>query len=430
MRYSLVRSALRRDLVQKTHLPLPVRKISTAPDKEPFEEEKAWDYHPESYYPARIGETLKGKYQLVSKLGWGTGSTVWLAKTSSWFPWQKDTYAALKITNNTPVKQAAARKELGITKQVFAAKTSHPGRQFIRGVLDSFEVQGPDGTHIVLALEPLRQPLSMLAQQDGLTKKVPVRTIKAVLPSILQSLDYLHSEAGIIHTGKSIYLKADHFMIPFEDTTVLDEYVMRQEANPAPCIDRNGRPIYVSRSNFGQLRGTVENVKLTDFGLAVRGSQPNNHDIQPREYTAPEVLLKADWTYSVDVWNLALVLFDLLGEVNLFSGRSKDHPEFSNKTRFAQIIRLLGPLPSELRARADETKLSKYFNEHGEYKYPELIPDESFNFESKTSMLEGQDRELFINFVRRMLTWVPEQRATTKELLDDPWLKYRSREEM
>ncbi|KAF4968321.1 hypothetical protein FSARC_4266 [Fusarium sarcochroum] len=403
MRYPQVRSVLRRGAIRETHLPLSNRKFSTARDRQPFEEEKAWDYHPESYYPARIGETLKGK-----------------------FPWQKDTYAALKITNNTPVKQAAARKELGITKQVFAANTSHPGRQFIRGVLDSFEVEGPDGTHIVLALEPLRQPLSMLAQQDGLTRKVPVQTIKAVLPSILQSLDYLHSEADIIHTGKSIHLKGDHFMIPFEDASVLDEYVLRQEANPAPCIKRDGRPKYVSRSEFGQLRGTVENVKLTDFGLAVRGNQPNNHDIQPREYTAPEALLKADWTYSVDIWNLALVLFDLLGEVNLLSGRSQDNPEFSNKTRFAQIIRLLGPIPSELVARADKSKLSKYFTDQGEFKYPELIPDESFTFENKTSMLEDQDRELFISFAKRMLQWVPEQRATAKELLDDPWLKSRS----
>lgn len=44
-----------------------------------LEEEKSSSYDPESYYPARIGETIHGKYRLISKLGWGTGSTVWLA---------------------------------------------------------------------------------------------------------------------------------------------------------------------------------------------------------------------------------------------------------------------------------------------------------------------------------------------------------------
>jgi serine/threonine-protein kinase SRPK3 len=38
-------------------------------------------------------------------------------------------------------------------------------------------------------------------------------------------------------------------------------------------------------------------------------------------------------------------------------------------------------------------------------------------------MLDGQERALFIKFAQRMLTWLPEKRATAKELLDDPWLK-------
>lgn len=105
-------------------------------------------------------------------------------------------------------------------------------------------------------------------------------------------------------------LKGDHFMIPFEDSRVLDDYVTRQLANPAPCQDRNGRPVYASRHSFGHLRGDVRHVKLTDFGLAVRGdtAQPLNHLIQPREYKAPEVLLKAGWSYSADIWNLGLVV--------------------------------------------------------------------------------------------------------------------------
>lgn len=48
-----------------------------------LEEEKASSYDPGSCYPARIGETLHRKYRLISKLGWGTGSTVWLAGVAS-----------------------------------------------------------------------------------------------------------------------------------------------------------------------------------------------------------------------------------------------------------------------------------------------------------------------------------------------------------
>ena len=39
-------------------------------------------------------------------------------------------------------------------------------------------------------------------------------------------------------------------------------------------------------------------------------------------------------------------------------------------------------------------------------------------------MVAGQDKELFINFAKKMLAWQPEERATAKELLADPWLKF------
>lgn len=45
-----------------------------------LEEEKNPDYDPKRFYAARIGETVNGKYQIISKLGFGIGSTVWLAE--------------------------------------------------------------------------------------------------------------------------------------------------------------------------------------------------------------------------------------------------------------------------------------------------------------------------------------------------------------
>lgn len=44
-----------------------------------LEEEGNPDYNSRRFYPARVGETIHN-YQIVSKLGWGTGSTVWLAR--------------------------------------------------------------------------------------------------------------------------------------------------------------------------------------------------------------------------------------------------------------------------------------------------------------------------------------------------------------
>lgn len=104
------------------------------------------------------------------------------------------------------------------------------------------------------------------------------------------------------------------------------------------------------------------------------------------------------------------------------------------------MIRLLGPPPQELLAKADPEAYAQFYNEQGtlphfslsepntdsmtgEFKYPDLVPGENFTLSNLTPMLSGEDKELFIKFAKRMLTWVPEERATAKELLSDPWLK-------
>ena len=47
---------------------------------QPIEEEKFNRGSQSHYYPVRIGDTLNNKYQIISKLGYGTSSTVWLVR--------------------------------------------------------------------------------------------------------------------------------------------------------------------------------------------------------------------------------------------------------------------------------------------------------------------------------------------------------------
>ncbi|OJJ97890.1 hypothetical protein ASPACDRAFT_1857911 [Aspergillus aculeatus ATCC 16872] len=45
-----------------------------------IEEETLPSYTPESYYPVEQGEIMNDRYQVVSKIGYGGSSTVWLAR--------------------------------------------------------------------------------------------------------------------------------------------------------------------------------------------------------------------------------------------------------------------------------------------------------------------------------------------------------------
>ena len=47
---------------------------------EKIEEEELPLYVAENYYPTQIGEIFASRYQVVSKLGYGTSSTTWLCR--------------------------------------------------------------------------------------------------------------------------------------------------------------------------------------------------------------------------------------------------------------------------------------------------------------------------------------------------------------
>jgi serine/threonine protein kinase len=106
----------------------------------------------------------------------------------------------VKITASDCVDNDAAKHERIITRHL-ERNPSHEGFPFVRTMLDNFEVTGPDGPHLCLVYEPMREPL-WLFQQRWENGKLPPALLKVYLRFLLRGLDYLHSECYIIHTGE------------------------------------------------------------------------------------------------------------------------------------------------------------------------------------------------------------------------------------
>jgi len=51
------------------------------------------------------------------------------------------------------------------------------------------------------------------------------------------------------------------------------------------------------------------------------------------------------------------------------------------------------------------------------------VPDGSL--ETSITRLDGDNKAMFIDFVRKMLDWMPERRYTAKQLLAHPWLELK-----
>lgn len=66
---------------------------------------------------------------------------------------------------------------------------------------DTFEVDGVAGPHICIVHEPLSLSLRDIRGLVG--GKFPESFVKPMVVPILLALDYLHSVAGVVHTGSS-----------------------------------------------------------------------------------------------------------------------------------------------------------------------------------------------------------------------------------
>lgn len=122
----------------------------------------------------------------------------------------------------------------------------------------------------------------------------------------------LVSTLGFPYTSSITYpkilsdIKADNIMFGIADDSVFSKFVEEELQTPCPRKELDGRTIYVSR----ELKMPREwgAPVLCDFGSAMLGDRDHFGDIQPNIYRAPEVILEAPWTFSVDIWNVGCMV--------------------------------------------------------------------------------------------------------------------------
>lgn len=112
--------------------------------------------------------------------------------------WQSEKTVALKIINSNNADDA--RHEQEIESHIVQQNPEHRGRAILRTYLHTFEVTGPEGKHMCLVYEPMREPL-WIFQRRFLDRKLPLPIAKAYIYFLLVGLDYLHSECKVVHTG-------------------------------------------------------------------------------------------------------------------------------------------------------------------------------------------------------------------------------------
>ncbi|KAG6031391.1 hypothetical protein E4U41_007583 [Claviceps citrina] len=329
-----------------------------------IEEEDIPGYKPEYFYPVELGEVIDERFQTVTKLGYGSCSTIWLARDL-----QDHRYLTLKFyVHNCP-----HQRELPFYERLRKLLPSqHPGAGRIRHLLGHLEIKGPDGTHSVLIHD---------------VSQMSLRDMNAVF-----------------ERSRGFNEEAVRFKV-LED---------EEMAKPSCRKKFPDRTIYCSRL----LTPADGPLLLSDFGEARLGPGPHAGDIMPVLHRAPEVIMWIQWSYPVDIWSVGLTAWDLLEGRPLFSAKKEDG-SISDGAQLSELIAALGPPPKKFLKR-NPKRTALYWDEDGNWTDFVPIPWER-TLEARETKL--QDKKKFLQFMRRALAWDPSDRPTARDLLADPWLQ-------
>ncbi|KAM6511930.1 hypothetical protein FALCPG4_016917 [Fusarium falciforme] len=369
------------------------------------------EYNPDHLYPVHLGEVFNGRFQTVAKLGYGSSSTIWLARDL-----EAHQYVALKVYIHNSVEH----RELPFYEHLNTVlpTSKHVGADNVRKLLASFEVSGSHGNHIVLALQVSQMSLRDMDTVFMKGRGFEEDFVKSAIKELLQAVDFLHTEAQVVHTGLQLSSSSHPswqplLLLGLEDNSLFKKLEDNEFSNPVSRKELPGRNIYFSRL----MKPKVGPLLLSDFGEVRLGAGPHAGDIMPIMYRAPETLLYIQWSYPVDIWSAGLTAWDLLEGRTLFSARKEDG-SFSDGVHLSEFIAALSSPPAQLLHR-HRMRALEYWNE--DYKWDEFvpIPKEKTLEVSETKL---KDKTKFLAFIRRALTWDPNDRPTAKELLQDPWL--------
>ena len=150
-------------------------------------------YHVGGYHPVHLqDEYSNGRYRIVHKLGFGSYSTVWLARDQ-----RTNRYVAVKIVVAEASKTSS---ESHILRHLGNSLPNPGGRRYVSPLLDEFSIDGPNGRHLCLVSEPARCSVAD-SKEASINWVFSMPIARAIVAQAVLGLEDMHS-SGVVHGGR------------------------------------------------------------------------------------------------------------------------------------------------------------------------------------------------------------------------------------
>ncbi|CDM30764.1 hypothetical protein DTO013E5_588 [Penicillium roqueforti] len=346
-------------------------------------------------YPIHLGEVLNDRYLVEHKLGFGGGSTVWMA-----FDLQDKRNVALKVM----ALGQWGDNETRIQDEII--KTVQDTSRLVIYTATFFLPRDDKSCHRVLVF-PVKGPsICTLTLQ-----KIPMASRMFAARQLLGTVASLH-QAGIIHRD----LNARNCMwgiAPFDDLSRSAKYELlgRPLKQTIPFVDLWKKGELVSPIKFPEDRRTDE-FYLCDFGLAKKvGDLTSQRGYPPMHYCSPDRLHKQEPSFACDMWSYMAVFSMLYLEFPPF-------PTFIEGGVVSGMVECLGPLPKQWKG------LYKYSDGLDSWYDQSQSPDLEHDLAAKIAYFRPDsdpvERQHVLSVMSKVFIYDPEKRLTAVELLRDP----------
>ncbi|KAJ6508579.1 kinase-like domain-containing protein [Mycena sanguinolenta] len=384
---------------------------------EDMEDEK--DYRPGGLFPVKLGDVLgsegSSRYRISAKLGYGSYSTVWLARD-------------LVVSRTVVLKivlasETATSREVAILKHL-STPVSISDPPAALQLLDSFRVTSVNGIHQVLVTEPVIL-LNDLLKLPG----IQVNT-RSLVRQAIEALAFIH-QRGVVHGD--LFPRNIGATIP--DLDSLSEVDIWTKCGPPTIIPLVARdPTHDTASFPPYLTGALDlkgllareffvphepRVRILDLGCAYFEQESPPRCNTPRAYMAPEVVFPiiahgnkdAPWDWRADIWTMGCAISQIAGG-GLPFGHSETH-------MLDGIATLCGGAPADWTA---------YFASVPDKISPRAYTPQAADALWATTMeclqrggQTTEDAHGLVALLRRMLVIDPKERPSAAELLLDPY---------
>ncbi|KAF7712438.1 Protein kinase domain-containing protein [Penicillium ucsense] len=389
-------------------------------------------YQPGGYHPVKIGDHFHSRYRVIHKLGYGSYSTIWLARDE-----ELDTFVALKIC---VAKSSLREMEILIMLQLPGAVLSqNPANTMIKAmiptILDNFTIHGPNGSHpcYVTALAMASLSDTKEASRKRLFKPDVARSLAAQLAL---TLDYVHAQ-GVVHGDlhlRNILLKVPPELQELTIEQLYNKYrppelepVIRLDGNPLPPgVPTHGVQYIWLGKRSEDIMLSEARLLLSDFGESFRpATEPKYYSNAPLIVSPPEARFEPEkpLSFSSDIWSLACVIWEIVAQRSLFERCFMTDDDMTR-----EHVEALGILPPEWWNKWETRR--DHFQEDGtplsqEYRPLNLRFEDSVQ-EPRTknglSPLDAEERDAILKMVRPMLSFRPEDRPNMQQILKSEWM--------